>query len=99
MKYNELSEAQEELLSCLSEECAEVIFAKEKIIRFGLNSHHPETGMINKDHLRKKLAQLLFWITQVCITFELDDDEMAKDFGEKEDSSHEYLHSYVTQER
>lgn len=38
----------EYLLTCLSEECAEVTKACSKSIRFGLNSFHPNGGPSNR---------------------------------------------------
>ncbi|MCK9429586.1 MAG: hypothetical protein M0R17_06240 [Candidatus Omnitrophica bacterium] len=49
---------EEHLLVILSEECAEVIHAVSKALRFGLNDHHPATLITNKEIIEKELNDL-----------------------------------------
>jgi len=49
---------EEYLLIILSEECAEVIHAVSKALRFGLNDYHPATLITNKENIEKELNDL-----------------------------------------
>jgi NTP pyrophosphatase (non-canonical NTP hydrolase) len=49
---------EEHLLVILSEECAEVIHAVSKALRFGLNDCHPATFITNKENIEKELNDL-----------------------------------------
>lgn len=48
---------QEHLLVCLSEECAEVIKAVDKALRFGLNDGYPGTETTNEQDIQDEFAQ------------------------------------------
>lgn len=48
----------EYLLVCLAEECAEVQQIVAKILRFGLNSHHPDKFKTNLQELHDELIDL-----------------------------------------
>lgn len=50
---------EEHLLTILIEECAEVQQNATKALRFGLDDHHPETGVTNKDAIRYEFSQLI----------------------------------------
>lgn len=57
---NEIPEeyqVQEEIMAISQEECAEVIQALSKIMRFGLNTSH--NGVTNKEHLEEEIGDLL----------------------------------------
>ena len=56
--YNKLTPQQAELLSKLSEECAEVIHIVAKIQLHGLLSCHPETGRCNHELLHQELGDV-----------------------------------------
>ena len=62
MKINHINKAtdnEQEILNILSEECAEVIQAISKILRFGWGSCHPDTPEItNRIHLTEELGDL-----------------------------------------
>lgn len=47
------------LLVVLAEECAEVIQAICKIQAFGMDSRHPETGVLNDASLRQEITDVL----------------------------------------
>ncbi len=49
----------EHLLSCLIEECSEVIQDACKAQRFGIKDHHPARKKQNKDLLTKEINELI----------------------------------------
>lgn len=56
--FNRLTPAQAERLAILSEECAEVIQIIGKILRHGMDSYHPVTGVINRDALMREITDV-----------------------------------------
>jgi NTP pyrophosphatase (non-canonical NTP hydrolase) len=59
--FNGLSDAEDERLALLAEECGEVIQAVGKIFRHGYESHNPLQGAdrrINRAHLEQELGHL-----------------------------------------
>ena len=58
-KFNGLSEEQEEILTIMMEECAEIIQEICKIKRHGYESHHPELLETNHEALIRELGDLL----------------------------------------
>jgi hypothetical protein len=60
MSFNELTDAQIEVLTLLSEEAAEVVQDVAKILRHGLYSYDPTkpNGIDNLEHLCKELGDL-----------------------------------------
>lgn len=59
MNSNGLSPAQTERLAILAEECGEVIQLVGKILRFGLDSHHPaDPETKNRDLLVSELTDV-----------------------------------------
>lgn len=58
-RFNQLTPAQDERLSMLAEECAEVIQAICKIKRHGYASHHPDAPSVtNADLLAREICDL-----------------------------------------
>jgi NTP pyrophosphatase (non-canonical NTP hydrolase) len=57
--FNQLPPAQAEALALLAEECAEVIQAIGKILRHGLWSEHPESGISNYNTLQREIGDVL----------------------------------------
>ena len=49
----------ERYLVLLAEECSEVIKAVTKILRFGQNDAHPETGVTNLDELIQEIGDTM----------------------------------------
>lgn len=49
----------EHLLTCLSEECAELQQAVSKALRFGLEDGHPEKATTNEDDIKKELTDIM----------------------------------------
>jgi NTP pyrophosphatase (non-canonical NTP hydrolase) len=56
--FNKLTPAEDERLTMLAEECAEVIQAVTKIQRHGYDSHHPDGGPDNRDNLQRELTDM-----------------------------------------
>jgi len=54
---------EKEILLIIQEECAEVIQAISKVLRFGIESKHPSTGITNKSHLEEELGDLMAVVT------------------------------------
>lgn len=48
----------EHLLTCLSEECAEIQQAVSKAVRFGLDDGHPESNTTNAQDIERELTDL-----------------------------------------
>lgn len=61
-----------QIMTIMQEECAEVIQAISKIMRFGWDDYHPETGISNRCSLERELADLIVMITLLKDTGELD---------------------------
>lgn len=49
----------EYLLTCLSEECAELALAAAKSARFGLRNHHPDSTEANSESLTREASHVL----------------------------------------
>lgn len=60
--YPFMNNKQLETLNILQEECAEVIVAVSKCLRFGIDNCHPATGQSNLDHLEMELGDVLCMI-------------------------------------
>lgn len=56
--FNGLTPAQAERLAMLAEECSEVAQAVTKILRHGYDSHHPNGGPNNRDHLASEVMDV-----------------------------------------
>lgn len=57
--FNMLTPGQDEALTILTEECAELIKAITKIQRHGLHSYHPRTGITNLASLAHEMGDVL----------------------------------------
>jgi NTP pyrophosphatase (non-canonical NTP hydrolase) len=51
LRVTRITEAEQEQIGLLSEEMGEVTQACGKILRHGINSHHPSSGMSNREDL------------------------------------------------
>lgn len=56
--FNQLTPAQAERLAILAEECGEVIQIIGKILRHGLDSFHPATGVVNRTLLLHEIIDV-----------------------------------------
>jgi NTP pyrophosphatase (non-canonical NTP hydrolase) len=77
-----LSEKEKEILLIIQEECAEVIQAISKVMRFGIDSEHPVTKITNKEHLEEELGDLLAVIGLISGTI-VDEKEIMEAAEEK----------------
>ena len=57
-------------LNLLMEECAEVIQACSKIIRFGPDNFHPDTKVPNQEQLEKELGDVMCLINLLNLDYE-----------------------------
>lgn len=53
-----MKNTEDEILSILQEECAEVIQAISKIFRFGFDAKHPDQDRNNRERLEEELGDL-----------------------------------------
>lgn len=88
-----------ELLAIGSEECGEVVQIIGKILRHGLDSHHPDD--VNKEHnsihLIRELSHVVWISSKIMSILEkrnnIDSTKMMIDFFfEKENKAKKYLH-------
>ena len=72
--FNSLTEAEQERLVILAEECAEVIHIISKILRHGYTSFNPdvEIGPNNRGLLEQELADLLLAYKQLDLHGDID---------------------------
>lgn len=73
-----------------AEECAEVIQAITKCLRFGLDQVHPETGISNKEQLETEVGQLLCMITMLSTIWNFSDPRVTKAMLDKQDNLFKY---------
>lgn len=75
---NKLTSKQLEALALLAEECGEVVAIVGKILRHGIDSHHPTTGIDNREYLENELgdvqAAIQIVIDEKIVTFQAVDD-------------------------
>ena len=89
---NGLSPEQTERLALLSEECGEVIQIIGKILRHGLKSYHPLTGISNPFYLEEEIGHLLFAIQLLQDNGDLRYDNVEDSITRKSISVGRYLH-------
>lgn len=91
--FNALTEAEQERLSILIEECGEVIQAGCKILRHGYNSNNkglnPET---NREALARELGDLLHAVDRVVDADDLDGPAIQERRRSKPSHIAKYLH-------
>lgn len=68
------------------EECAEVIQAISKVLRFGLNQHHPETGVTNIEALAIEVGQLKYMLDRLWSDWNLPYDTVLNAYYAKGNS-------------
>lgn len=95
LHFNELTEKEAELLAVLAEEASEVIQVVGKILRHGINSVHPRSGVGNREMLRRELGD--FWAAKRLLVTEcgydfINDREVQKAAIEKLARIGKFLH-------
>jgi hypothetical protein len=91
--FNELTEAEQERLAILIEECAEVIQAGTKILRHGYEGHNPTVP--NSETNREMLERELGDLEHALIRMELARDVSATKIAERAASKPERILPYL----
>lgn len=86
-----MDKLQEERLTLLIEECAEVIKCATKIKRFGFDSNKDDSGRTNKELLEREIADVLVIIDFMVRREDVNGDNIDKFCEEKEDKLNKYL--------
>ena len=76
-----ISNKEQEIMSILQEESAEIVQAVSKIFRFGYESKHPDKDQNNREHLAEEIGDMLAMV-QLVIENKIVDwqaVEIAKD--------------------
>lgn len=97
MKYNGLTDKQEELIFMLMEECGEVIQACGKLLRHGPTETHPAGHKgTNKVELSRELGDLMGVVQAMRkMRQPLVYDHVIEDYADKKmDKARPYLHHY-----
>lgn len=92
MHFNGLLPAQAERLALLLEELGEAQQAIGKILRHGLDSHHPATGSINRSALEKELGDVRFAIDLLCAAGDVNRLNIMAAIEKKSGKVGQYLH-------
>ena len=90
--FNKLTPAEDERLSLLCEECAEVIQAVGKITRHGYESRHPNGGPTNRTLLQYELGHVLHAISRLVNSGDIKQDEIKAAEWLKSLDVQQYLH-------
>lgn len=64
--FNALDPATAELLALLAEECGELVQAIGKVLRHGLDSQHPDSGVDNQDTLEREMGDVRAAMILLC---------------------------------
>lgn len=93
MSYdNQLSDAQEERLKLLTEECAEVIQMAQKVMRFGyFSSHHDYNYVSNIALLTKELGDLKAAISLMVKNYDVDIRQLDQAESDKNERMRQFL--------
>lgn len=91
-RFNELSPAEDERLTLLMEECAEVIQAIGKIKRHGYKSFHPSGGPDNRENLEMELGDVMHIIDRMVRARDISRDSITAYKNAKADRIGKYLH-------
>lgn len=91
-KANNLSADQIERLALLAEELAETVHIVSKILLYGMDSHHPTTGELNRSRLEEELGDVLFTIDLMIANGEVSSHNIYTNSKLKAESIKKYLH-------
>ena len=90
--FNKLTEAEDERLALLLEECAESIKIVGKILRHGFENLHPVRLLTNRELLRNELGDIFFAVRLMCDAGDLDIREIEAAATSKKERAKQYLH-------
>ena len=95
--FNGLTEAEQERLALLAEECAEVIQAVMKVIRHGYESHNPisEDLATNRQLLEKELGHVRTALMLLTNGGDLDNSSIVESGFIKLQTIQQWLHHQV----
>lgn len=88
------TKAEDELLTILTEECAEVIQAIAKIKRHGWDSYNPDVlaSPDNRDHFEKEVSHVLVLIGTLMDNGVISEIHMKENSDEKVEQLKKYTH-------
>jgi NTP pyrophosphatase (non-canonical NTP hydrolase) len=90
--FNQLSPAEAERLSVLTEELGEVLQAIGKIQRHGFESTHPDGGETNREKLQRELGDVLNATAMMSHAGDIDSGAIERRAIEKDALIQPYLH-------
>lgn len=90
--FNGLTPAEAELLTLLAEECGEVVQAVCKILRHGLDFHHPVSGEVNRAILEKEMGDVRAAMIALCNNGLTSKDQIHRRADEKLQRVGQWLH-------
>lgn len=72
-------------LEILAEECSEIIQAKSKIIRFGIDDFHPKNVFNNRKKLAHEIGHLMFLIEILVQNKTIKQDDIQEGYDHKKE--------------
>ena len=90
--FNKLAPTEDERLTLLIEECAEVIQAATKIQRHGYEGTYPDSGETNRAALERELGDLTWAITRLTGCGDVKSHAIIKASSDKARRVIPYLH-------
>lgn len=96
--FNQLTEAEQERLAILSEECAEVMHIACKILRHGYESWNPKTGdpETNRQALERELGDLFHAFDRMSRSGDINTSTVLNRRASKPKHIEQYLHHQLT---
>lgn len=92
--FNKLTPTEAELLALLAEECGEVVQAIGKILRHGLDSWHPDSGMNNRSTLEREMGDVRAAMILLCEAGLTAKDQVHRCADSKLERVGRYLHHW-----
>ncbi len=92
--FNQLTEAEQERLSILIEECGEVTKAAAKIQRHGYESVNPDlmASLTNREDLAREVGHVVHAINRMSFEGDLSELQIGRSCAEKAFKIKQYLH-------
>jgi NTP pyrophosphatase (non-canonical NTP hydrolase) len=92
MAFNGLSDAEDERLTCVMEECGEVVQIICKIQRHGYDSCHPEQTESNREALEREIGDLMARVELLTRAGELSKSQIVRHAQKKLAGGNKYMH-------